>query len=391
MWSHNDSMTTAQRGCFAALTLVLSALAVLSTGTTASAATFKERWCSSKPAPCVQSATRNDVTLTASHPDIEIQMVGAEKGPDGKYVAFLIVDTSGELNLSDKYSVTLDLGKLRPDYTEGYASRPDVDRLVDGDGTYRVTYTGRPVLLTSGCNGQSPSVCPKTATGQGTVFSAEVHELKRNRHLTGVDRSQSVDSVDGIFLTQPARGAPYLISEWANSHYQTDGTTVVRGEARFRLPNALLRSHFGIPDPGTVVSRSFIGSINGKRASFSFRQDPDGGGVYVDISGVTFSNKTVKVKRGTIKPTRPNLTKSKRKSAARATVKFLKAKPRGARITAYQVRCKNGRTTKYADAGNQSYRTGITIKGLKRGVRYSCSVRAKSKVGASSWSKTRRV
>jgi hypothetical protein len=390
--THNAPVIPVRLAPLAALCLVASGLAVALTSSPASAEVFKERWCTDKPAPCLLSATRNGVALTAADPDISVEMIGAQNTADFKYTAFLVRSTSGVLDLTDTYSLTFDLGdKVVPDYTESYTSRPDVDRIDDGDGTHKLTITGKPVLLTYGCNDSYPSVCPTTATDQTYEFSGEIQQLKTNFELRGFDRSQSVDSVNGIFLETPPGAAPYLTSDWANSHFQTDGTTVVRGQARFRIPYSLLESSFGVPDPETMVSSSIVGSVNGNPADFDFTQDPDGGGVYVDIAGVTFSNKTIKVKRGKITPTRTKLISAKRKAPQKAKLVFERSTPRGAKVTGYQARCVSGRSVETAKAKRRAFRTGMVVLGLTPGRTYSCAVRALSKAGPGKYSKAKKV
>lgn len=388
-------MTSARLAPLAALCLVASGLAAAFTSAPASALppdTFQERWCTDEPAPCLLSASRNGVALTAADPVISVEMIGVANNPDFKYTAFLVRSTSGVLDVTDTYSLTFDLGnKVVPDYTESYTARPDVDRIDDGDGTHRLTITGSPVLLTSGCNDSYPSVCPETAAGQTYEFSGEIQELRTNVELRGFDRSQNVDSVNGIFLETPPGAAPYLTSDWANSHFQTDGTTVVVGQARFRIPYPLLEDGFGVPDPETMVASSIVGSINGNRARFDFSQDPDGGGVYVDIAGVTFSNKTIKVKRGAITPTRGKLTSAKRKAPHKAKLRLEKSTPRGAKVKGYRARCVSGRSVETAKSGRKAFRTGMVVRGLTPGRTYKCQVRALSKAGPGRWSRAKRV
>lgn len=388
----NSASITARLASYAALGLVATGLTVALTGAPATAESFKARWCTDTPAPCLVSASRNGIPITAADPGFRVEMIGVSNNPDFKYTAFLLRHTSGVLDLDDTFSLTFDLGKkLVPDYTESYISRPDVDRIDDGDRSHKVTITGKPVLLTFGCNDSYPSVCTKTATDQDYEFSGEIQELKTNLEFRGFDRSQSVDSVNGIFLETPARGAPYLTSGWANSHFQTDGTTVVKGEARFRLPYQMLKDDFGVPDPATMVASSMVGSINGKPAGFDISQDPDGGGVYVDISGVTFSKKTIKVKRGKITPTRGKLLAAKRVAPQKALLGIEKSKPRGAKVKGYQARCVSARSVETAAAGRKAFKTGIVVPGLTAGRTYSCSVRAMSKAGPGRWSKAKRI
>lgn len=380
--------------------VTLALLALMSTGLsvvlTASPATSKEilteRWCADTAAPCLLSASRNGVDLTAGDPDIEIQLTSAQTAnPDYDYFSFIVVDNSGDLLPSDLYSLTFDLGTLRPDRSESYSARPDIDRIDDGDGTHKFRITGRPVHLTYGCNDSYPIVCPSVATSDAYEFSGEVYRLKTDLTFQGFDQAQDVDVVNGIYLVDPGDAPAYLVSEWGNSHYETDGTTVVHGQARFRISYTMLRRDFAIPNPETMTATSMVGSINGSPATFEFTQDPDGDGMIVDISGVTFSKRTVKVKRGTITPTRPKLRKAKRPAARKAKVYFDRAKARGAKVKGYQARCVAGKQVRYASAGKSAFKSKIVVKGLTPGRHYKCSVRAKSKAGPGKWSNKKRV
>ena len=108
-----------------------------------------------------------------------------------------------------------------------------------------------------------------------------------NLDLVNFDTAQSADTVNGIFLEESPTG-DYLQSEWGNSRFLTNGVTRARASARFRIPYATLKEDFKIPAPATMVASSVVGTVNGLPATFQFSQDPDGGGVFVDISDVTF-------------------------------------------------------------------------------------------------------
>jgi hypothetical protein len=387
----------------AVIGLVVAGLAVVTTAAPVTAATFTERWCGTAPAPCVISATRNGVTM---HPGdaLKVQLIPTQSETDFNYTEFMVTDPTDTVHLAttDNISVLIDLGTLKPEYTEGYASRPDVDRISDGDGTYKVRYTGRPVLLTTGCTDTYPNSCTDKAQTQGVTFDAEIHKLKTDHEFNGFDRSQSADTVDGIFLQSTPSG-DYLESTWDNSRYLTDGTTRAKAEARFRIPYQMLIDEFHIPAPATMVSSSLVGTVNGAPATYVFSQDPKGGAVFVDISGVTFGAGTlrvahpgaatspprvIRVKRGTITPAAPVVRRATRISPTRARITFLRAKARGARVTGYQARCQS--------AGHPTVRaTGsyprVVVRGLKPGRRYLCSVRGLSKAGPGRWSTRHRV
>lgn len=388
----------------ASLALAAAGLAVLGTATPATAATFAERWCNSghTNTPCVVEASRNGTAMHAGEA-VGIQLIPTQSQSDYQYTSFLLDDPTKVLKTTDTVSVLIDLGGLEPEYTEGYASRPDVDRINDRDGTYKVRYTGRPVLLTTGCTDTYPNYCTDTAESQRVVFEAEIQKLTTNHELEGFDRSQSADTVDGIFLVE-RRGGDYLESSWDNSRLLTDGVTPAKAEARFRIPYQMLIDDFKIPSPSTMVASSLVGTVNGSPATYAFSQDPKGGAVFVDISGVTFpvgnspklakasatasKPRVVRVKRGVITPTAPVLTKASRISPTKAKVTFKKAKARGARLTGYQARCQaSGHKTLTAKGGSPR----AVVKGLKAGRAYKCSVRGLSKAGPGRWSTRTKV
>src|SRR5205085_6052232 len=139
------------------------------------------------------------------------------------------------------YSTYWDMGKLSPDYTEAFASQPDVDRVDDGDGTYHMRYTASPVIITHGCNQSAswPLPCQETSPSDDLYFAVDVFD-QPTQELEGFDRAQNAESVNGIFLEKAADGSEYLTSEMVNAAKYNDGT-VFKGNVRFRIPYHMLR------------------------------------------------------------------------------------------------------------------------------------------------------
>jgi len=367
-------------------------VALASSPAHAAPGTYAERWCDGgNPAPCLVSAKRNGVALTSADTDFEVQSTGQLSVDGVAYFGFLIAQAPGgstPLSVSDTWRLTFDTGTLQPAYTEGFAGVPDVDRIADGDGTYHVTYTAKPILYTTGCdeNASWPLPCSETATSQEVKLQVEVQD-RSGTEFANFDRSQSPQSVNGIFLETATDGSRYLSSEMVNSHFLTDGSTVFHGEVRFRIPYAMLRDSFGVPDPSTMVASSLSGTVNGSATlgTWSVAHDPKGGGMFVDVSNLTFSVKRLKVRRGTITPTRPTITRTTRVSATSGRIAYSLSKPRGAKVTGYDARCVSA-------GGHVVTRTKttptspISVGGLRRGTSYTCKVRARSKVGPSTWS-----
>jgi len=351
---------------------------------------FVERWCSVDPTPpCLLSVSRNGTALTASDPDWEVQSTGRLSNPDFDYFMFLVqgTDISKTLSTTDTWHFLFDTGTLDPNYMEGFAGVPDMDRIVDGDGTYKLGYTAKPIVYTTGCNesGAWPWSCSLTAASEEVKLSVEAQD--RSDEFVNFFSAQSPQGVNGIFLETASDGSRYLSSEMVNSHYRADGVTVYKGQVRFRIPYKMLHDSFGVPDPSTMVASSLSGTVNGGTtgATFTVYHDPDGGGMFVDITNLTFSRKVIKVSRGVIVPTRPTNLHAKRRDAHSGRVSFTLSTPRGARVTGYKVRCvsRSGHVVKNTKSTPTS---PIRIGGLRRGVGYSCKVRATSKAGLGPWS-----
>ncbi len=274
-------------------------------------------------------------------------MTGALVDGTDNYVQWDVVGINGtKLTTGETWSVTFDMGTLNPRYTEAYTGRPETTRTDDGDSTFHLTYEAKPVVTTTGCDdgGAWPPACSTTATSWQTQLSGEVHD--KSDFGNGYDRSQNADEVSGVFLETAPDGSPMLTSDMANSHRYDDGGTLKTfvGQARFRLPYTFLRDDFGIPDPETLTPSSLTGVVkkpDGSTApgSFSVMQDPGGGAIYVDASGITFSVKQLRVRAGTIVPTRPTQVSATRTAPGRGFVDFEPSKARGANVTGYSGRC----------------------------------------------------
>jgi hypothetical protein len=95
----------------------------------------------------------------------------------------------------------------------------------------------------------------------------------------------------------------------------------------------------------------------------------------------------LRIKRGTITPTRPTALKARR-TTHRVRLSFHHSKARGSRIIRYQARCVAAHHATRKVSGKKSPLLDLR---LAAGVHYRCQVRAKSKAGYGSWSKHRRV
>jgi hypothetical protein len=143
-----------------------------------------------------------------------------------------------------------------------------------------------------------------------------------------------------------------------------------------------LREVYGIPAPETMTPDSLASSVSGGVGTIHTYQEAGDDAMHVDVSNVSFSLHRLKVRRGTITPTRPSHIVGKRTTQHRARIGFLGSTPRGARVSGYRVRC-IATGSRVAASGRRS---PVVVSGLTPGRAYTCRVQATSKAGPSRWS-----
>jgi hypothetical protein len=149
------------------------------------------------------------------------------------------------------------------------------------------------------------------------------------------------------------------------------------------LPNAFLVD-MGINDPSTLTSAGVSASVGTGTVTVT----PGPTSTEIAITGITFSPRKVRIKRGTITPAAPAGLKTRRASATVAYLTFRAARPRGSYVRSYEGRCwAKHRTTRYGAAS----RSPVKVRSLTRGVSYTCQVRAKAAVGYGHWSPNRKL
>jgi hypothetical protein len=201
-----------------------------------------------------------------------------------------------------------------------------------------------------------------------SIPSSQWNDYNGLREWTNVEESD---------LPPQVSGDPLAITEQlTNSHKLATGA-VFQGFFHAVLPNPFLVD-MGIDDPSTIDPSGISTSIG----SGTIGVLPGAGSTEVDITGITFTHRVLKIKRGTITPTRPRITTAKR---TRHTVRlhFAGSHPRGSHITRYQGRCLAAHHPTHVATAKHS---PVVVHPLAAGVGYRCQVRAKSKAGYGKWS-----
>jgi hypothetical protein len=377
-------------------------------------------WCTSSPAPCIQSVTRNGTAITAADSQWDISGVWftSSEGATqllwdiGKSGAFVHDPSTGENYVTmgageegNTWSLNFDLGSdILPRVTNTYGDDVTTHRVDHGDGTYNITVTGNVIKQSANAECDTsvfPAVCPVQAGADVTEFAGEVDDFgqwtdaAQRADFYGLD---SWTNVEVTYIPPTISGDPLQIVVPLQNSYKYSNGDVFNGFYHVVIPNHFLQD-MGIDDPSTISPAGVDATVGA--GSVNVNPGPDA--VQVDATNITFPAapvppgsarahavakkhtvlQKVKLKRGTITPTRPSHVTAKRAGANAAKVAFHRAKPRGSKIKGYQARCVAHHAAPRKATAKHS---AIKVKHLSRGVAYKCQVRAKAKAGYGHWS-----
>jgi hypothetical protein len=352
-------------------------------------------------APVLESATRNGSTDLAGF-KVAVDCFAVDGSQDVGWRITTADDAPdlGSAALADTWAVRINTGSVVPRVAFTHGKGVGVTRTRTSDGDWHVTITAKPVLLLGECDqGSWPWVCPSVATQQwnglldGTVtdYGSWEDAAQRNSFF-GMDYSTNIaaTSVPPQIVNDPGSDAQMILLELANPHYlKTPSTTVFKGFAKVRIPNAFLKAVYDIDAPTTLTSAGLAPSLGGSGGGGVTVTDA-GSALVVNATDLTFSARTIKVKRGVIVPTRPSNLTAKRTSTHKAKLSFTGAKARGSKITGYTARCV-ARTGTHVVVDNESSGSPQYLEGLRTRVAYDCKIRAKSKAGPGHYTATVKV
>lgn len=382
-------------------------------------------WCATaSPAPCVVSAYRGSTALTdggaydinpsptsrdgAHSASFQFSQPGAGVTDPNAHTPGATFASLPDSDIGQRFTVTLEVD-FNPRETDEYGKNVTVTKVDNGDGTWNVTWTGDAVEqgINDECDVTGAAwTCPQTAGKHITTFFGEVSDFQQWN-----DSSQWVDfngmntatNVEEVVVPPTVSGDPLVISaQMANSQFLDDsGSSPFEGFYDVLIPNQFLVD-MGIDDPSTLDPDGISAAIG----SGSVTVTPGPTATEVDVTGITFSTlatpghlmhaiaaaqpkvkqRQLKIKKGTITPTRPKVTKGKRHPSSVKLI-FTEAHPRGSHLKHYQARCRaSGLTTRTATAK----RSPIVVRRLSHSA-YKCQVRAKAKAGYGRWSHKHRV
>lgn len=349
-------------------------------------------WCGTHAPPCIESATRAGVAVNPTDPDFDVTVIGFAGG--GSHDALWDVQRLGVPDASDlgaselgvHWTVTIDTGASVPRVASEYADDVTVTRQLKSGG-YRVTIAGVPVTFENNdeCNVSTyPWTCPfKASSERKAIFQGQVtdygawEDVPQREAMFGMNYSTNVavTSLPPEIEDDPATGAQRLLLRMANQHKRPNGQ-VFQGFAHLRIPNRFLRSVYEIDDPSALTT-SGLTTSGGGGGTVSITQEAGDDAMLVDVTGITFSQRLLRINRGKIIPTKPTRLRAERTGRHGARIFFKRSRSRGSKVTSYGVKC----TGKDASASASATKPPIRLTELEEGVSYRCRVRPRSKAG----------
>ncbi|MFL6172927.1 MAG: fibronectin type III domain-containing protein [Marmoricola sp.] len=399
-------MSRRTSGTLATFALIASGLVALGGSTPAAAVDNVVPYCSAPAAPpCLISFTRDTAKVNAAQYRLEWQ----EQMPGSGFYSWYVERWDGSFwqtamgdgEYGHTFAMELDFGTFNP-RTFGALANPETSDPVvwtpDDAAHHKILISASPISESVGCIYDPPDAntptCPTTAIGDipgllfGVVNNGDwIGDTEAQHELSnGTSNFRNTEIGEGTpLLGTDSAGNPTMVFQLANAHQTAAHTTFV-GEQHVRLPNDVLRVELGIPDPDTMTWSSLVATVSGSTTGAgTVHMTPESShdAMRIDLTGVTFSNRKVTIKAGIIKPTAPTALTGKRKTTSTGFLDWDKSLPRGARPTSYQSKCY---TPGQSSIITTSHYTYMTVTGLKSGKHYSCTVRARSKIGYSSWS-----
>jgi hypothetical protein len=283
------------------------------------------------------------------------------------------------------FSITVDVGSHQPRVTDEYARDVSVtDTYNHAHGTWDVTVSGAAVEqgVNDDCNATTWT-CPPNDNNTIVAFQGEIGDWRQwsdpaqRNDFNGLDQWTNVELAE---IPPQITGNPLTISEQLGNSHELN-SQVFEGFWSGTLPNALLVD-MGINDPSTLTSAGISASVGTGTVTVT----PGPTSTEITITGITFSRRMVRIKRGTITPSAPTGLRTRRASATVAYLAFRAARPRGSYVRSYEGRCRAADgTTSYGFAR----RSPVKVTSLRSGVSYVCQVRAKAAVGYGPWSRGR--
>ena len=356
-------------------------------------------WCTTAAAPCIVSVEHDGIPITATDATWQVDLGASEPGHDVQWN--LTQSGADELTsaAAGSWEVTIDMGTTVPRVSYGTGRHGEVTRTQDLDDTWTVVATAEPTLVATGCDASPyPWPCPTVATDQAYRLAAQYldwhfwDDPTQRAAFFGVDfwTNIEVSSFPPGVVYDDGTGIASMRLDFGAPHVETDGTTEYRGHVEAVLPNDFLRENFFIPDPGTLTPAGLAVAGAGPISNVTVSKATPASPVEIEVTDMTFSVRKLRVRTGTVVPTRPGDLRASRTSGRTGRLDYDLASPRGAKVTGYRARCAPSRGSTVTETLRDNS-SPMRVSGLAEGRTYWCRVRALSRAGAGPWSRSDRM
>jgi hypothetical protein len=347
--------------------------------------------------PCVVSASYDGTPFADTDPNFDV--FALSNGVSGAAaVLWSVVPAFGgpadlSAELGHTFSITIQTSYV-PRVIDGFGTSMTDTRSGPSAGKYTVTITGQPVEVSNQDDCTFPPAGPTCslvpAKPSQAVFQGEISNYNYASYSGPSYPAGFVQSFYGMDMwTNIAETAlpPSLIQSGdvnelvislADHHFEHDGTTLVHGDFYLRIPETFLSTYWGINDPNTLATDGLAASIGAGGGTLTVTVEPGNTGVQVNITGLTFSRRSLMVKLGVVTPRAPTNVKGIRVSRTTGWVTFTRSRPRGQRVNGYKLSC---RATNGKIVTAKSTRSPLVTRTLVSGQAYGCRVRGHSRAG----------
>jgi hypothetical protein len=391
---------TKHTAVLAAALVTLVGLAVPLVGASAQATPARpdidsSEWCGNQAPPCVVSASRNGVAITESDPTYAVSAAGSLQS-DGEFLTLWGIgdaqihgtyETLAPADAGVPFSITVDVGAHPPRVLGEYAGGVSVAKTYNrAASTWDVTVSGTAVQ--QGVNADCDAIawsCPQNETNTIVAFQGEISDWQQWSDSAQRNDFNGLNQWTNVELTEvppQITGNPLTITEQLANSHELNGQAF-QGFWDSVLPNAFLVD-MGINDPSTLTSAGISASVGTGTVTVT----PGPTSTEIAITGITFSPRTVHIRRGSITPNAPTGLRTRRASRTVAYLTFRAARARGSYVRSYEGRCRAAHHITRYGAGARS---PVKVRSLTRGVSYVCQVRAKAAVGYGPWSRGRKL
>src|SRR3984885_7553076 len=280
-------------------------------------------WCGNQAPPCVVAASRAGVAIPEDDTTFAVSASGSLQS-DGEFLTQWSIalanggGTYATLAPTDAgvpFSITVDVGKHDPRVLDEYAGGVSVTKAFNRRvGTWDVTVSGTAVEqgVNADCNAVA-FTCPENETNTIVAFQGEIGDWQQWADSAQWNDFNGLDQWTNVELTEippQITGNPFAISEQLANSHELNGE-LFDGSWNAVLPNAFLVD-MGINDPSTLTSAGISASVGTGTVTVT----PGASSTEIAITGITFSRRTVHIKRGSITPNAPAGLKTRRASAA---------------------------------------------------------------------------